>query len=146
MTKQAIIYARTASQDLDESKIMSQIRACKTLAKNSRRLTVIDIVSDEEISGTNKSQDRLTNLLRHCSEKEVRALIVYNTERLSRNFDDYMKFKCLLETEDIELVTVAPCLNDVKEVCNKYYQALRSANIKRGIIETKKRKSLTNYL
>lgn len=141
MIKKTIIYARIASQQADDTdQIVSQIRACQTLTKNSERLTVIDIISDEGISGTNKSHERLTDLLMRCKEKKARALIAYNTERLSRNFEDYKNFKRLLETNDIELVTVAPCLNDVNEVCEKYYQTQRSAGIKRGIAESKNRK------
>lgn len=132
MNKPAIIYARTAVQEEGSTKNRSQIFACKALARKSGRLTIVDTISDEATIGFN-SLDRLNRLLNHCKSKKARALIVYNTERLSRNFDDYKNFKRQLELEDIALITAAPCLNDAKEMCERYYLALRSENIRRGM-------------
>lgn len=147
MNNQAIIYARTACENQidDKIKITRQIQACSALAKKSG-LTIVDTVLHKKVNGMNGSEKRLLNLLKLCKKKKAKILITYDIERLSRNCDDYIRFLFLLETKNIDLLTVISGKNWTEEIWAKYYDAALSRAIKVGIAEAKKRKSLANNL
>lgn len=145
MSKKAIIYARTASQDEDRTKIMRQAQACSALAKKSG-LTIVDTVLDEGVNGLNDSEKRLLNLLKLCKKKKAKSLITYDIERLSRNYTDYIRFLFLLKIKDIDLLTVASGEDWIQKIWSKHYRATLSRAIKRGIAEAKKNKSLIKSL
>ncbi len=147
MDKKAIIYARTACKEGSENlNLIGQTEMCLAFAKESGRFKVIKVIADKGVSSVNDKQDRLLKLFGMLKQKGAEALIIYDTTRISRNYEEYKEFKRSLDLAGIELATVTPDLNEFRELFMKHYKQELSNRIKRGIAEARKRKSLIkNY-
>jgi len=77
--------------------------------------------------------------LQACSKlaKKSGLIITYDIGCLSRDYTNCIRFLFLLKTKNIDLLTVVPGEDWVKEVWTKYYKAALSQAIKRGIAFSK---------
>ena len=86
----AIIYARVSTKDQTKGHSLdSQIQGCKSYAL-SNGLNITQIVSESCSAGEMKNQRQLLKIL---EENTNIHLIVFSTDRISRNFCDYALFE-----------------------------------------------------
>ena len=104
MSKKAVIYCRTASEEQkgENLALIRQIDMCLTVVKESDCLEVTQIIVDKGISNIDRRQFRLMKLLKTLKTGNIKTLVTYDTYRLSRNYEDYSEFKELLDVEEIE--------------------------------------------
>ena len=104
--RKAIIYCRSATVDQQsDAQLSKQQGECLKFARE-HNYEVVEIISEAGVSGMDESREGLQNLIALCGEQAVTAVITFNIERLSR---DWQQINNLLQTfaeRHIELVTL----------------------------------------
>ena len=80
----AVIYARFSSSSQREASIEEQVKKCHEYANNNN-YTIVDIYSDNAISGKTDNRPELKRLLSDCAKKKLNIVIVYSIDRFGRN-------------------------------------------------------------
>ena len=95
--KKALIYARVSTEEQSEEgmSIETQIALCLKWAKaNGYTVTKDDIFEDRGKSATTMNRAGLQDLLLHCREdKTIEAVLVQDTDRMSRNTFDHLTIR-----------------------------------------------------
>lgn len=145
--RQAFIYLRVSTgRQADEGwSLDSQEKFCKRYADDNG-YNVVDVFREEGKSGTKIDRPALKEMLERCqSDKNVKAVLVQETDRLARNTQDHLTIKAILKKEGIKLISVAqPMLDDSPEGVmmdtilsgiNQFYSDLNSRKTKKGMLE-----------
>ncbi len=104
--KRAYGYARTATAKQANS-IEEQVsrieKHCRT-----ENIKLIDIFSDSGLSGVNTlNNSALEEMLSDCLERDgIDAIIITDSDRISRNETDYLFIKNSLESKGVELIEI----------------------------------------
>ena len=102
----AIVYCRSATVDQQsDAQLSRQKGKCLEFARE-HDYEVLETISEAGVSGKDKSRKGLQKLLALCGEQAVTAVITYDIERLSR---DWQQIDSLLQTfadRHIELITL----------------------------------------
>lgn len=101
-----MIYCRVSTKEQVEegNSLVTQERNCREYAtKNNYEITQIFIEQGESAKTADRTE--LQKLLRFCSDKKqnIKAVIIYKIDRLSRNTDDYSQLRILLKRYGIEI-------------------------------------------
>ena len=127
--KTAVIYARvsTGKQEKEGFSIPAQIKFLKEYAQKNSFKGVEMFVEAETAKKAGRKQ--FSNMLEYISKHRVNALLVEKTDRIYRNFKDYVlldEFKDLeMIFADYERVATLPKGEDVVDL-NKYLPAKKS--------------------
>ncbi|MCC6607906.1 MAG: recombinase family protein [Anaerolineae bacterium] len=104
--KKAIIYCRSATADQQsDAQLSRQKGECLEFARE-HNYEVIETVSEAGVSGMDQSRKGLQKLLALCGEHAVTAVITYDIERLSRDWQQINKLLQTFADKHIELVTL----------------------------------------
>ncbi|MDQ3098257.1 MAG: recombinase family protein [bacterium] len=77
---------------------------------------VEEVFTDEAKSGTNTNRKALDDMLSKCVTGNVDAILVIDTDRLSRNETDHFAIKAILKKANVKLISVnQPMLDDSPE-------------------------------
>lgn len=114
--EKVFIYCRvsTTRQAEEGWSLDAQERACKKFAE-SRNYEVISVFKDEGKSGTNtEKRPALQKMIAECQkQKNIYAVLVYDTSRFARNAFDHLSVKNLLKKAGTQLIsTTNPTLDD----------------------------------
>lgn len=106
LTRTHVIYCRSATvEQQSDAQLSRQKGECWEFARE-HNYEVIETICEAGVSGMDQSRKGLQKLLVLCGEQAVTAVITYDTERLSR---DWQQINILLQTfadRHIELVTL----------------------------------------
>ncbi len=83
--KRAVIYARVATDDLNDSKLSTQVEACRQYAEQRGLTVTADHIITEVYSGATIERSGLDRVRALAARREVDAVISYAPDRLSRN-------------------------------------------------------------
>ena len=102
----AVIYCRVSTKEQVEegNSLVTQERNCREYAnKNNYEITQVFIEQGESAKTADRTE--LQKLLRFCSDKKqnIKAVIIYKIDRLSRNTDDYSQLRILLKRYGVEI-------------------------------------------
>jgi len=101
-----VIYCRVSTKEQVEegNSLATQERNCREYAnKNSYDITQVFIEEGESAKTADRTE--LQKLLRFCSDKkqQIKVVIIYKIDRLSRNTDDYSQLRILLKRYGVEI-------------------------------------------
>lgn len=140
----AVIYARYSSNSQSEQSIDGQLRVCGEYAK-SKGLNIVNTYIDRAISGKTTTRISFQNLIGDASKNLFNHVIVYKTDRFSRNKYDSAVYKKQLRDLGIKLHYAAENIPDgaegvilesLMEGLAEYYSLELSQKIKRGMHES----------
>jgi site-specific DNA recombinase len=84
--KRAVIYARVATQDLNDDKLSTQVDACRQYAFQHGLMVAVDqVITDPCCSGLTLNRPGLDRLRALTEAQKVDVVIVYTRDRLSRD-------------------------------------------------------------
>ncbi|MEN6520057.1 MAG: recombinase family protein [Armatimonadota bacterium] len=144
--KNCFIYCRVSTEEQADKghSLDTQERLCRDFAKHGE-YAVKEIFRDEGKSATNLERPALKELLSRCTESQIDAVIVQETDRLARNTKDHLTIKAVLKKAGIKLISVAqPMLDDSPEgmmidtilaSVNQFQSDINGRKAKRGLEE-----------
>lgn len=102
----AVVYCRVSTKEQVEegNSLATQERNCREYAiKHDYEITQVFIEEGESAKTADRTE--LQKLLRFCSDKKqnIKAVIIYKIDRLSRNTDDYSQLRILLKRYGVEI-------------------------------------------
>lgn len=139
----AAIYARFSSSKQREESIEGQIRVCTEYALK-HDLTIIGSYIDREISGKTDDRPAFREMIADAKAHKFDVLVVYKTDRFSRNRYDAAIYKRTLRTADVEIRYAAESIPDgpegiilesMLEGFAEYYSAELAQKVRRGMHE-----------
>lgn len=102
----AVIYCRVSTKEQAEegNSLNTQERNCREYA-HKYNYEIAQVFIEEGESAKTADRTELQKLLRFCSDKKqnIRAVIIYKIDRLSRNTDDYSQLRILLKRYGVEI-------------------------------------------
>lgn len=141
----AVIYSRySAGPEQTVQSIEGQLRVCKTyIANHGWELT--RCYADEHISGRTDKRPQFQEMISAAERGEFDVLVVYSTDRFSRNKFDSINYKRKLKELGIRIAYAAENIPDgpegillesLMEGWAEYYSEELSRKVKRGMNET----------
>lgn len=143
----ALVYCRvsTEEQAREGYSLNAQEKFCRRFAEDNG-YTILDVYRDEGKSATNLNRPALQELLTTCQrDKNVKAVIIQETDRLARNTYDHLTIRSILKKAEVKLISVAqPMLDESPEgnmidtilaSVNQFQSDLNSRKTKKGLQE-----------
>lgn len=101
-----MIYCRVSTKEQVEegNSLGTQERNCREYA-TKYDYEIVQVFIEEGESAKTADRTELQKLLRFCSDKkqQIKAVIIYKIDRLSRNTDDYSQLRILLKRYGVEI-------------------------------------------
>ena len=148
----AVIYSRySAGPDQTIQSIEGQLRVCQNYIAN-HGWDFVRYYADEHISGRTDRRPQFQEMISAAERGEFDVLVVYSTDRFSRNKFDSINYKKKLKDLGIKIAYAAEnipegpegiLLESLMEGWAEYYSEELSRKVKRGMSETA-RKGLSN--
>jgi site-specific DNA recombinase len=114
-TKNCVIYCRVSTKEQAEegNSLITQQRLCREYAATNG-YTVSGIYIEQGESAKTADRTELKKLISYCTVKknQVRAVIVYKIDRLSRNTDDYSQIRMMLKRYEVEIKSISEYFED----------------------------------
>lgn len=103
--KTCYIYARTATDTISDkgTSLERQIAECQKYAEKYD-IKVLEIFA-ETASGVDFKRKELQRLLRACENNPTDAVLIIDTDRLSRGVKDFAKIYQILRNQNIQLIS-----------------------------------------
>ena len=143
--KNVVIYARI-STNAEKQNIKQQIDYCKSYAEKND-LEVIKVFKDSKTGKTDK-RTGYQNMLKYLIESCDIAILVQDTDRLTRNFYDGVEFEKFIIKNDIKIISLSENIDlnnpngrfmfRIKLAMNNFYVENLVDKIKVGIDRAKK--------
>ena len=140
----AVIYARySAGPNQTEQSIEGQVRDCRAFAEN-KGMTIEEIYADSHISGKTDARPEFQRLIADAKKKKFEAVIVWKTDRFSRNKYDAVIYKRELKKAGVRLYYAAEpmaegpegvLMESVLEGMAEYYSLELGQKVSRGMNE-----------
>lgn len=144
MTK-AVIYARySAGSNQTDQSIEGQLRICKQFIKD-KNFTYLGHYADKHISGKTDKRPEFQRMISDAEQGSFDVLVVYSTDRFSRNKYDSAIYKKKLSDLGIKIYYAAENIPEgpegilmeaLMEGWAQYYSEELSRKIKRGLRES----------
>lgn len=111
----AVIYCRVSTKEQVEegNSLITQERSCRDYAlKNGYQVDAVFIEQGESAKSADRTE--LKKLLSYCTTKknEIKAVIAYKLDRVSRNTDDYSQIRILLKRYGVEIKSTSEFFED----------------------------------
>lgn len=142
--KTAYIYARYSSHKQTEQSIEGQVRVCTEWAEKNG-YTILKVFVDRAISGKTDERPNFLRCIDEAIQNKPNAIIVYKTDRFSRNRYDAAIYKAKLRKAEIEIKYAAEAaiegpegiiLESLMEGLAEFYSEELAQKIKRGMHES----------
>lgn len=119
MTQQAVIYARVSTEEQakdDKHSLNAQKQLCKEFADRNG-FVVVKIFEDPGKSASSLNRPALQEMLGYCaSHKEVKAVLVQDTDRLARDVQGHLTIKASLRKVGVQVISISqPAIDDSAE-------------------------------
>lgn len=111
MRIKAVGYARYSSDKQREESIHHQVDKITEFARE-HGLDLIGIYADEAKTGTNTERENLKKLLKDSEKGEFQYVIIYKTDRLSRNVSDALNIRRKLSINKVQVISVLENFDD----------------------------------
>lgn len=141
----AVIYARySAGPKQTDQSIDGQLRVCTEYCQN-KSFVVVNTYIDRHISGKTDERPQFRQLIEDSKKGLFDAVVVYKTDRFSRNKYDSAIYKRELRKNNVQIFYAAEAipegpegiiLESLMEGLAEYYSAELSQKIKRGMKES----------
>lgn len=141
MSEKIVIYARYSSHSQTEQSIEGQLKVChEYAAKND--LTVVHEYIDKALSGKTDQRPEFLNMIEDSSKKRFKYVLVYKSDRFSRDMFDSLNYELKLEKHGVKLLSATESFEDtpsgrmmrnVIRSYNAYYSEELAEKIKRGM-------------
>lgn len=141
--KNAVIYARFSSDLQREESIDAQVRACREYAAK-KGLKIIEVYSDEAVSGRTANRTQYQRLLRDCQKKNFEIILIHKYDRIGRSLGEHVNLSARLDKLGIELIAVSQDFGSSAEAkimktlvwsMSEYYVDNLAAETKKGLKE-----------
>ena len=142
--KRTAIYARYSSSSQSEQSIEGQLHVCNAYAQE-HGLEVCYTYIDRAITGKTDDREEFQQMIKDGKAGRFEVLLVYKTDRFSRNKYDSAIYKSQLRKAGVEIRYAAEAIPEgpegiimesLMEGLAEYYSAELSQKIKRGIRES----------
>ncbi|MFA6862106.1 MAG: recombinase family protein [Bacilli bacterium] len=100
----AVIYARYSSDNQREESIEGQIRECTAFAKKSG-IDIIDEYIDRAMSARTDKRPSFQKMIDDSYNHRFDAVIVWKRDRFARSRYDSFKYKTILESNGVRLLS-----------------------------------------
>ncbi len=149
--KTAVIYARYSSENQTEQSIEGQLRVCGEYAK-THDILILDTYIDRAMMGTNDNRPDFQRMLKDSAKKNWNYVLVYKTDRFSRNKFEMATHKNTLKQNGVKVLSATEfipegpegiILESMLEGYAEYYSAELSQKVKRGMNETRLKGNFT---
>lgn len=107
----AVIYARFSDDRQNETSIEVQVEQSRQYA-DERGLAVIDTYIDRGITATDDKRPSFQRMVGDCKKKGFKYIIVYKSDRFSRNTEQYYIYKHMLKKSGVSLLAVHESYDD----------------------------------
>ena len=141
----AVIYARySAGKDQTSQSIEGQVRVCRAYIE-SQGWEYTGLFADEHITGRTDQRPQFQAMIRAAEARKFDALVVYSTDRFSRDRLHSITYKAKLRDLGIKICYAAEGITDTPEGIlleslmegwAQYYSEELSRKVKRGMKET----------
>ena len=141
----AVIYARySAGKDQTSQSIEGQVRVCRSYIE-ARGWELTEIYADEHISGKTDKRPRFQAMINDAERRLFDVLVVYGSDRFSRNRFHSINYKQKLKDLGIRICYAAENIPDgpegvllesLMEGWAQYYSDELSRKVKRGMNES----------
>ncbi|MCA9954731.1 MAG: recombinase family protein [Anaerolineales bacterium] len=102
--KKAIIYCRSATTDQQSiNKLASQKEDCLAYAE-AHNYEVVEIITEAGFSGMDSSRQGIQKLIGLCDENKIKAMIISDADRLSRDRNHLEGLMQVFINQHIELI------------------------------------------
>lgn len=144
----AVVYARYSSHSQTEQSIEGQLNAAYKYA-NDKGYKIIKEYCDRAKTGTNDNREEFQKMLSDTKKKKFTVIIVWKVDRFGRNREEitFNKYKCKKNGVRVEYVAEnisqgpeGVILESVLEGMAEYYSLQLSQNVKRGYLESAKKR------
>ncbi len=139
----AVLYLRYSSDSQNEQSIEGQRRDCMDYCKRNG-IRVLDEYIDRAKTGTNANRPGFQKMVDDSSYRRFGKVIVWKSDRFSRDRLDALKYKAILGNNGVKLISVQEpliegpegiILESVLDSMNQYYSEELSVKVKRGMNE-----------
>lgn len=107
-TRKVAIYSRKSKFTGKGESIDNQIEMCKKkIYKSFQSISNDDILifEDEGFSGGNTQRPKFQEMLRLCREKQIKCIVCYKLDRISRNISDFYTLSEELKKLDVDFIS-----------------------------------------
>jgi len=141
--RKVYVYARFSSTMQKKESIKAQLRAIKQYCK-MRGYKIAGIYIDEAQSATTDKRPEFQKMMSDCQKGGVYAVVVHKLDRFSRNVNDFVTYKLLLEKNDIKLISVIEQIEGTPEgklmegvisAMNEFYSGNLGREVQKGKME-----------
>ena len=133
----AVGYVRVSTEEQAKGGISLDMQRAKILSyANLEEMDLIEIVADEGISGcTIKARPGIQRVMQMVRSKEVRSVIIYKLDRLSRNTIEALQIARLMDRKGAALHSITEKL-DTQSAMGRFFFTLMAsiAEMERGLI------------
>jgi len=133
----AVGYVRVSTEEQAKGGISLDMQRAKILSyANLEEMDLIEIVADEGISGcTIKARPGIQRVMKMVRSKEVRSVIIYKLDRLSRNTIEALQIARLMDRKGAALHSITEKF-DTKSAMGRFFFTLMAsiAEMERGLI------------
>ena len=148
MEIQVASYARFSSQNQKEASIEIQQEHINQFCRENRFSIVREYV-DRAQSATTDQRPSFQQMINDASLGIFKAIVVYNSSRFCRNIQDHLKYKAILESYGVKIISVqegfdettpeGSLLSHFMMSINEYYSKDLSRKIYLGCLESAKK-------
>ena len=140
-TANGVIYARYSSHNQKETSIEDQVRVCEEYAKR-HDINIIKVYPDKATSGRTDKRRHFQDMIEDSYYGNFQYVITYKLDRFARNRIDSAKYRSILKSNGVKLLSAMENLSDdpssiilegVLEAMAEHYSANLSQNIRRGM-------------
>ena len=138
-----VIYARYSSDNQREESIEGQIRE-NTAYAEKHGITIVDHYIDRALSARTDNRPEFQRMIKDSEKKNFDVVIVWKSDRFSRNRYDSAKYKTILKKNNVRVLSAMESISDgaegiilesILEGMAEYYSDDLSKKVKRGMTE-----------
>lgn len=111
----AVVYCRVSTKEQVEegNSLKTQERICREYALRNG-YEVVEVFIEQGESAKTADRTELKKLMTYCSNKRnnIKALIIYKIDRLSRNTDDYSQIRVFFKRHGVEIKSTSERFED----------------------------------
>ncbi len=147
--EKVVIYARYSSDRQTEQSIEGQLTVCQSFIERNN-FKLVGTYIDRAISGTTDHRPDFQRMIKDSEKGLFKYIIVYKLDRFARNRYDSAIYKNTLRKNGVKVLSASENITDAPEgiimeglleSMAEYYSAELSQKIKRGQVESFKKKN-----
>ena len=109
--KNCVFYGRFSSKKQNETSTQAQLIECKAFAERNG-YNIIGEYIDEGISGRSDDRPQFQQMIADSANKTFEFVLVYSLDRFSRSKTDSVKYKAILATNGVRVISAKENITD----------------------------------